>query len=414
MRRLHPILGPCVRRSSWLPNKLFVLAVTCALADAAPGIAGQAQAPAEPVARAWRWDVDANVIVGYNGQVRKFRDFHQFESQNWVMAGAERPVGEGVIRGSSMWSFEPFTLRNLGSAQVFQTGETFDQIPLTDYQHPHDLIMALGASYRRPVGRRVAVALDAAVVGSPALGPTPFMHRPSAAGNPQVPLAHHNMDATHITPGAATVGVESGGMMFEASAFRGREPDEDRLDLDLGRLDSWSARASWRRGSWSAQLSGGHLKQPEFFDPYDVTRLTASVAYSGLLAARPLAAMVAWGRNRDIDGRHDAYLAEGVWKATERTDLYSRAELVVKNILTAGGRHPPGFRHPHVFSRVGAITIGVLHERWRFSYGRMAVGGDITGYHVAANLRESYGRPVSIHVFLRYRPPAKPGGGHVH
>ena len=88
--------------------------------------------------------------------------------------------------------------------------------------------------------------------------------------------------------------------MFEASAFRGEEPDEDRLDIDRPRLDSWSARGSWRQGPWQAQFSGGHLKEPEWFDPYDVTRLTASVAFNGAVGSRPLAATFAWGQNREL------------------------------------------------------------------------------------------------------------------
>ena len=41
-------------------------------------------------------------------------------------------------------------------------------------------------------------------------------------------------------------------------------------------LDSWATRVRWQRGSWEVQVSGGHLKQPEWFEPYDATRLTAS------------------------------------------------------------------------------------------------------------------------------------------
>ena len=51
-----------------------------------------------------------------------------------------------------MFSLEPFTLRDIGSPQVFQTGETFNGAPLIDYQHPHDLIMNLGGEYSRAVG----------------------------------------------------------------------------------------------------------------------------------------------------------------------------------------------------------------------------------------------------------------------
>lgn len=34
-------------------------------------------------------------------------------------------------------------MTTLGSPQVFQTGETFNDAPLIDYRHPHDLIMNL-------------------------------------------------------------------------------------------------------------------------------------------------------------------------------------------------------------------------------------------------------------------------------
>src|SRR4029079_4728796 len=142
----------------------------------------------------------ANAFVGLNVQDRKFRDFHAWESQNWIMAEGDRPVGRSRIRVSAVFLFEPFTLPSIGSPQVFQTGETYHNAPLIDYQHPHDLFMGLGADGKRPLGgTTLVVGFD--VVGTPTLGPTPFMHRPSAAENPQVPLAHHEMDSTHSTPG---------------------------------------------------------------------------------------------------------------------------------------------------------------------------------------------------------------------
>jgi hypothetical protein len=51
----------------------------------------------------------------------------------------------------------------------------------------------------------------AVMVGGPALGPTPFMHRESARDNPQAPLVHHSTDSTHTTPGVVTAGIERGG-----------------------------------------------------------------------------------------------------------------------------------------------------------------------------------------------------------
>jgi hypothetical protein len=148
----------------------------------------------------WTWSWDAKAFVGWNYQRRKFRDFQEFESQNWLMGAGERTAAKGRWRFEGMISLEPFTIQRLGSPEVFQTGETYQQAPLIDYQHPHDLFMALGGSYDRTV-RSVRAFLKVDAVGSPALGPAPFMHRPSAAENPTAPLSHDMLDSTHVTPG---------------------------------------------------------------------------------------------------------------------------------------------------------------------------------------------------------------------
>ena len=99
-----------------------------------------------PSSDAWQWGVEGNVFAGYNYQLRKFTDFDEIESQNWLMTSLSKMWSGGSrIQIIGMFSFEPFTLQDIGSPQVFQTGETFNGAPLIDYQHPHDLIMNLGA-----------------------------------------------------------------------------------------------------------------------------------------------------------------------------------------------------------------------------------------------------------------------------
>jgi hypothetical protein len=302
-----------------------------------------------------------------------------------------------------MLSFEPFTIQDIGSPQVFQTGETFQQAPLVDYQHPHDLLMGLGAVYERPAGP-FHTFVDVAVVGSPSIGPPPFMHRPSAAENPAVPLGHHMMDSTHITAGVVKAGIGRGGLRIEGSWFQGLEPDENRTDIDLGPLDSWAVRGSWRRGAWDAQISGAHLTTPEWLEPFtDMTKLSASIGF-----ARPdgrLAALAVWGQNREIHGVLDAYLFEATLRPRLRDAIYTRAEWTTKNIVSVGGRHPPGFRHFHPLSKVGALTLGYVRDVRVARDGRYGIGADATVYRVPGNLRENYGTsPLSFHVFLRYRP----------
>jgi hypothetical protein len=374
-----------------------------------PGAAA-AQQTAEPAAPRWTWTTDGRVFVGFNYQRRKFTDFSEWESQNWVTANGERPLASGILRLHSMFSFEPFTMRDIGSPQVFQTGETFKGSPLIDYQHPHDLVMGLGAEYRRTVGA-IAIVAAGDLVGSPTLGPPVFMHRPSAVDNPQAPLSHHHLDSSHITPGVVRGGIDAGPWRFEGSWFRGREPDDNRADLDLGALDSTALRIAWTRGTWSAQISAARLTKPEVVTPYDAKKLTASLAY--LAADGRLAWMAAFGQKREIHGNLEAFLFEATLHMTPADSIYGRAESAAKDILDVGF-HPGAF-HRHRRSQVGALTAGYVHDWWRGTAGTLGTGGDVTGYIVPANLKESYGSPVSFHVFVRYRlPSAAPGAAHVH
>ena len=231
--------------------------------------------------------------------------------------------------------------------------------------------------------------------------------------NPQAPLSHHYMDSTHITPGVVRGGVTAGDWRAEASWFRGREPDENRLDIDLGALDSTAARLSWNRGPWSAQVSGAMLTQPELLAPYDARRLTASVAYSAGDDTRGIAWLASFGQNREIHGNLEAYLFEANVRASATTTVYTRVESVAKSILDAGF-HPPNAFHRHRQSQVGALTLGYVRDVLRTRAGGFGAGVDVTGYLVPSNLEEPYGSPFSFHMFLRYRAPRPSADAPVH
>src|SRR5207248_2823093 len=126
-----------------------------------------------------------------------------------------------------------------------------------------DLVMAAGVAYEWPAMGKTRARVEGDLVGAPALGPPAFMHRASAVTNPTAPLGHHHLDATHITHGVITGGLTHGSLTLEGSVFRGREPDEHRVAVEFGALDSYSARLSWQRGRWQAQVSAGHIAQPE-------------------------------------------------------------------------------------------------------------------------------------------------------
>lgn len=108
--------------------------------------------------------------------------------------------------------------------------------------------------------------------------------------------------------------------------------------------------------------------------------------------------------SRKVHGILDGYLLEATARPQRRIAYYLRAEVVAKDILGAGGRHPLGFTHFHPLSKVGALTAGYVVDLSRSRAGTIGLGGDVTAYSVPANLKDSYGRPLSVHLFLRYRP----------
>ena len=361
----------------------------------------------------WTVAADANVFYGYNYQQRKFADFWAWESQNWGMLSAEHGAGAGRLALHGMVSLEPFTIAAVGSPEVFQTGESYQRAPLLNYQHPHDLFMDLGVTYQMSKGR-LAYTFEADLVGSPALGPTAFMHRESARDNPEAPLTHHYMDSTHISAGVVTAGITVRQFTLEASAFRGEENDDDnRLNIETPRLDSWSGRLSWRRGPWQAQFSGGHLKQPEWWEQTNVVRLTASLGYDGLVKSRPLALTAAWGLNREYTYAPNGVLVEWDLRVSDTSTIYGRGEAVSKEIFGLGP-HPDGVLiDPLIFSQVAALTLGYLYDLPRIHGTRLGIGADITAYRTSDDLVEYYGAPHSYHVFLRWRP-ARTSMAHMH
>jgi hypothetical protein len=362
----------------------------------------------------WAWSADGNLFVGYNYQLRKFTDIDAWESQNWLMGSGERLLGSGRLIVSTMISLEPFTMPKEGSPELFQTGESYQRIPLVNFQHPHDLVMELGATYRF-VKPRITYIFGADVVGPATLGPPVFMHRESARNNPQVPITHHFMDSTHVSNGVVRGGVDTHGFTIEASAFRGEEPDENRLNIERPTLDSWAARIGYRRGPWSAQFSGGRLKTPEWFEPYDETRLTASIGYNGTIGSKRLDATLAWGENREdivINGVSDGYLLEWNLQATPRLALYGRSEIALKELFGLG-LHPFGFQHPHIYSHFDTLTLGLVRDFVTHRWARIGVGGDVTLYHMSPDMLQYYEGSRSFHAFVRWRPNSTEGS-HIH
>ena len=335
----------------------------------------------------------------------------QLFSTNWGMLAAARNVGKGSVMLRSMVSLEPLTVRNKKYPLLFQTGETADGRPIVDGQHPHELLMEFSVQYAHPLSRRAIVNVYYAPVGDAALGPVAFPHRASARELPQAPLGHHWQDSTHIANNVLSAGLAYGMFRIEASGFRGKEPNENRWNIDMGAMDSWASRLTFEPSrNWLAQVSVGRIERPEASHPDDVVRTTASIHYT-----RPLrdgtdwSTSLIWARNYKTVGRYatNAVLAETVLPIRSRNHVSARLEWSQRDEL---------FEYDHDLAHdiyeqtgkrafnVGAFTVGYTRELAKFRSVETALGMNATLYSTGATLQRFYGNnPVAVTTFLRIR-----------
>ena len=325
------------------------------------------------------------------------------------MLTGERKTPWGRVQLKSMFSLEPL-MDARGYPNLFATGETADGEALVDRQHPHDLFMELAARVDIDTGNGSSVFLYGGPVGEPALGPSAFMHRGSAALNPEPPITHHWFDSTHITYGVVTAGFSSPQVQVEASAFRGAEPDEDRWDIEKPKLDSWSTRVSYNPNpSWSFQASYGEMKQPEALHPgEDERRFTASAHYanwsgfSGMLAFSSKKRVEAGPHDDLADEDHHggaltAWLAEANWDFDERNTIFGRFENVANDELFPDEDSP---LHEERF-RVSKFQLGYA-RRIPLGAAQLAIGASGSLYAKPDELDAYYGEnPIGVTAFVR-------------
>jgi len=327
-----------------------------------------------------------------------------------------RRFAGGKLSLLGAWTVEPVTVEQGGSPELFQRGETYRGALLVDRQHPHDLFVELALRWERPLSRTTAFILYLSPWGEPAVGPTAYPHRLSASENPTAPLAHHNQDSTHISADVVTAGMRLAKVTLEGSAFHGREPDENRYDIDQGAIDSYSGRLTFRpTGGLAIQISAARREHPESIEPGDQTRQTFSVEYARGTPGGFLAASLLVGRNLLPEGPEWGNGLEATWKFRDRNFLYGRVESVDRDVteLLDKRQRPPGIAPRRTV--VQAVTLGYVRNIPLVSRLETGVGGGLTVYRQDAALDPAYGRrPVSGQAFLRIRFGAHGGADHAH
>ena len=379
--------------------RIAIALVAVAMAGAAgaqehhhPGGEGALQWVADP----WTVTVHgfANAVIDHQGGPRGADETF---SNSMLMAMAARPAAQGILELTGMLSLDPLMGRD-GYPLLFQTGETANGIThLVDRQHPHDFFMQLAGQYTRPIGERAAWFVYAGLPGEPALGPPAFMHRASGERIPEAPLTHHWLDSTHITFGVLTAGYRYGPWTLEASRFNGREPDENRWNIETGSLDSSSGRITYApMPGLSMQVSYGFLKDVEEVQRnVSIHRATASVIWETQAFGRPWATTLAWGQNDKVDRhqRHDlpGWLFETTLEPVAGLTTFVRAER---------------FKHDE-FSLVlpfGKVSAGVIADTGRTGPVKWGLGALVSYLRPPQELLFFYGdHPTAWMLFLQAR-----------
>jgi hypothetical protein len=348
----------------------------------------------------WELMAHGTIFADYNHQGGP-RGEGKAESVNVGMLMEQHGLGGGTILLRQMFSAESLTSPHPGFPELFQTGETYHGEPLVDHQHPHNVFAELSALYMLPLSEKVSWELYGGPSAEPALGPVTYIHRTSASELPLAPLSHHLQDSTHTSFGVVTTGFVIDRVKLEASAFNGREPNEERWSIQLAALDSYSGRVSVApTRDWTAQYSIGRLEHPEALEPGSQWRQTASVEYDHPLARGNWATSLVWGRvHRLSNGVNlNGYGLESTLNFLQRDYAFTRLELVDKDEL-----FPQAAVHPAY--RIGAYTFGGERDLVHKSAYQLGLGADVTVYSKPAVLDAAYGNyPVSFQIFLRVRP----------
>jgi hypothetical protein len=232
----------------------------------------------------------------------------------------------------------------------------------------------------------------------------------SRIGCPRCRIRSPPSRITGSTFGVVTTGVFTRRWKAEASLFNGREPDDDRWDVNIDPWDSLSGRLTLTpTASLALQVSAAHLNEaetgPEALARVDVNRVTASVTYHRRLQ-RPgfWATTVAWGRNEESGTKTHALLAESSVTLNQRDVWFGRFEVAGKE---AHDLHVEEFGD-EVFI-VSKVVGGYTRYLASAAGLRLGLGGHLSAGVVPEGLKPTYGHRANLGLgfYVTVRPGAQ-------
>ena len=335
---------------------------------------------------------------------------------NALMAPHMLMVDLGTTLGSRhylnldlMGTFELWTLPKDGAPELTQIGErNAHGTAYRDAQHPHSSpIMGLTLSDTISYGEDPDhFKIWFSPRGQSTDGPIAFMHRPTGMMIPDAPLGHHvGQDVGHISSTVVGAQARRRQTTLQASSFHGREPEPWRVDLPLGRLDSYAARAIQEFGRRAyATASVAYVAAPEEHDPDldHVWRYSASLYYEHPFAPDWIF------RHTLIYGLTNFYdhapalnsFGEEFWLKHRRANFWGRFEALER---TPDELEIAEVARPHRGRYLFALTLGYTHDVWSRDDLVCSIGGGVTETFLPHAYQSAYGEaaPWSARVFLQ-------------
>ena len=356
----------------------------------------------------WMLMLHANAFLADTQQTGP-RGHDKLYSTNWIMPMAQRTFGRSQLTLRTMLSLEPATISHGYFPELFQQGETANNIPIIDGQHPHNFFMELAALYDFRPTHNTLLSLYAAPVGDPAIGPTAYPHRLSASENPLAALGHHQQDSTHIAFNVLTAGLTYRIARVELSGFHGAEPTEARWHFQPSpnglALDSYSTRLTISpTQNLTAQYSFAKIKSPEqLFPTENQTRQTASLMYNRPITNGNLSTTFIWGHTATDE---DSCLAEALLNFAHKNYLWTRIESATRSnelALTPNQPLPPNFAEKPI-GHAQAFSFGYDRDFHIAPHLLAAPGAQYTLYRTPPPLTQFYGaHPNGFVTFIRFR-----------
>ena len=300
-----------------------------------------------------------------------------------------------TLRIDLMGSAEQATVGKIGTPQLLQSENL-------DAMHAHDTIMALEFRDTVKLGTSENQELTFlfAPRGAAAIGPVPYMHRPSAEGNPDSPLGHNLQDGFHDVSTVFGIGIRSRRTFIEATRFSGKAVS---WPLPLHQSDSFGVRVTQGIDDHSdVGVSYADVLTPDDTGGAQHERFASAwLASNYKTSGGTFKSSLIWGQLRSSGhAAQNSFLAEAVLQR-RLSNIFTRAEILQTTPEQLALIQFTGSARSRW---VEAITLGyerALLKRGSFS---LFAGGSLTKDFVTRSFESDYGaRLGGAKLFIRLK-----------